>query len=320
VLTVGNLLACENLKRKGSVSLPLAFSPLRQTPLFQLSSMQDMTPRKLPLQYAVMLLLLVVVPYQGSAWAQDPRFDPPKWSADSGQHPRETAPPSTTASSTPRTNPENRSCASQSFADIGHSAGTMWRGVREAPRNAIRPANLKWELPIAASTGILIGAVDVPASRHITSTSLITNSSNASNYLLYSEFGLAGLTFLSGCVTHHEHARSAGFTALEAMGYASAETGIVKVIFRRQYPDMGDGSGHFWSNGHSFASGHSAASWAFASVIAHEYPHNRWVKWGAYSLAASVSMLRFTGKRHFPSDILIGSTIGYVTGSYLASH
>jgi membrane-associated phospholipid phosphatase len=44
------------------------------------------------------------------------------------------------------------------------------------------------------------------------------------------------------------------------------------------------------------------------------------VKLGAYALATGVSLSRYPAKKHFPSDILIGATIGYVTGTYLANH
>src|SRR6266566_92952 len=72
--------------------------------------------------------------------------------------------------------------------------------------------------------------------------------------------------------------------------------------------------GKFWGGGRSFPSGHSATSFAFAAVVAHRYPKNKWVKWGAYALATGVSLSRYAAKKHYPSDILIGATLGYVTG------
>jgi membrane-associated phospholipid phosphatase len=56
------------------------------------------------------------------------------------------------------------------------------------------------------------------------------------------------------------------------------------------------------------------------AVIAQRYPRNRWVKWSAYALAAGVSLSRYPAKKHFPSDILMGATLGYVTGAYIAAH
>jgi hypothetical protein len=40
------------------------------------------------------------------------------------------------------------------------TVSTFGHGLVAAPRNAIRPSNLKWELPIAAATGLLIATSD----------------------------------------------------------------------------------------------------------------------------------------------------------------
>jgi membrane-associated phospholipid phosphatase len=53
-----------------------------------------------------------------------------------------------------------------------------------------------------------------------------------------------------------------------------------------------------------------------ASVIAREYPRP-WVKWLAYGTATAVSVTRFTGREHFPSDVVVGSVIGYLIGRHI---
>src|SRR6185437_10959132 len=111
-----------------------------------------------------------------------------------------------------------------------------------------------------------------------------------------------------------------GFKALAAMGAAGAEDLRLKLAFDRQFPYNAGGTGKFWGGGRSFPSGHSATSFAFASVIAHRYPDKKWVKWGAYALATGVSLSRYPAKKHFTSDILVGATLGYVTGAYMANH
>jgi len=127
--------------------------------------------------------------------------------------------------------------------------------------------------------------------------------------------------YLGGCVGHRSsYAANTGFIALEAMGTANLMTFGIKAATNRQYAYHANPQGEFWEGGRSFPSGHAATSFAFASVIAHRYPHNPWIKWGAYGLAAGVSFARVGGKKHFASDILVGGTIGYVTGTYLATH
>jgi hypothetical protein len=93
------------------------------------------------------------------------------------------------------------------------------------------------------------------------------------------------------------YAANTGFTALEAMGAASLMNYAVKVATNRQYAYHPDTHGEFWEGGRSFPSGHAAASFAFASVIAHRYPHKVWLKWGAYGLATGVSLARIGGKK-----------------------
>ena len=61
-------------------------------------------------------------------------------------------------------------------------------------------------------------------------------------------------------------------------------------------------------------------SFAFASALAHRYPHNHWLQFGVYALATGVSLSRYPAKKHYLSDILVGSTLGYVTGTYVAEH
>jgi hypothetical protein len=40
------------------------------------------------------------------------------------------------------------------------------------------------------------------------------------------------------------------------------------------------------------------------------------MNWTIKATAASAGLLRFPAHKHFPSDILIGSTLGYVSGSW----
>jgi len=197
-------------------------------------------------------------------------------------------------------------------------ASQFGHGLASVPRAAIRPENLKWELPILATTGILIAEVDRPAGNRIQSKSLQQTANLWSNVGLGLELGSSALAYGVGCGTHHPHLRDAGFTALAGMGAAGTVDLVLKLAFDRQFPFSRNSTGKFWGGGRSFPSGHAATSFAFATVVAHRYSRKKWVKWGAYALAAGVSLSRYPAKRHFPSDILMGATIGYVTGIYLA--
>ena len=209
----------------------------------------------------------------------------------------------------------------QVAGQLPQAASTFGRGLAMAPRDAVRPSNLKWELPIAAATGLLIVSVDTHINNHIHSASFAQDAARGSNVGLGIELGAAGLAYLWGCSGHRSpYMASSGFTALEAMGAASLVNLGIKVATNRQYPYSNNTHGEFWEGGGSFPSGHAAASFAFASVIAHRYPKNPWLKWGAYGLATGVSFARVAGKKHFVSDIVAGGVVGYVTGTYMATH
>ena len=193
-------------------------------------------------------------------------------------------------------------------------------GLKAVPRDAVRPTNLKWELPILAATGILIAKIDRPAENRIQSKSLQQTAGQWSNVGLGLELGSAALAYGIGCGKHHSYLRDTGFKALAAIGAAGTADLALKLAFDRQFPYTPNSTGKFWGGGRSFPSGHSATSFAFAAVVAHRYPKNKWVKWSAYALATGVSLSRYPAKKHYPSDILIGATLGYITGTYLAEH
>jgi PAP2 superfamily len=212
-------------------------------------------------------------------------------------------------------------CSIHEFGrDTWTEASQFGRGLKAVPRGAVRYSNLKWELPILAATGVLIAKIDRPADNRIQSMSLQQTAGQWSNIGLGLEIGSAALAYGIGCGKHHSYLRDMGFKALAAMGAAGTVDLALKLAFDRQFPFKPGSTGKFWGGGRAFPSGHSATSFAFAAVIAHRYPKNKWVKWGAYALATGVSLSRYPAKKHYPSDILIGATLGYITGAYLAGH
>lgn len=212
-------------------------------------------------------------------------------------------------------------CSIRGFShETWTEASQFGHGLKAVPRSAVRPSNLRWELPILAATGVMIAKVDRPADNRIQSKSLQQTAGQWSNVGLGLELGSAAIAYSIGCGKHHSYLRDTGFKALAAMGAAGTADLVLKLAFDRQFPYTPNSTGKFWGGGRSFPSGHSATSFAFAAVVAHRYPRNKWVKCGAYAFATGVSLSRYPAKKHYPSDILIGATLGYVTGTYLAEH
>jgi len=185
----------------------------------------------------------------------------------------------------------------------------------------LRLSDTEWLVPFGLVTGGLL-ATDTEFSKHLSnSPSRLKYSANFSNYGLYSMAGLAGGFYLWGRITHDEHKRETGILAGEAAADSFAATTALEYAFGRQGPLTNDYRGNFFQGGSSMPSDHAAIAWSIASVVAHEYP-GPLTSVLAYGMASAVSMSRLTAKQHFPSDVLIGSAIGWFVGqhAYRAHH
>lgn len=75
-------------------------------------------------------------------------------------------------------NPDQGVCSfSGSVHNVGSETKQFGIGLKHVPRAMLRPANLRWELPIGATTGLLIAKVDRPAADRIQSRDLINTAS-----------------------------------------------------------------------------------------------------------------------------------------------
>jgi membrane-associated phospholipid phosphatase len=177
------------------------------------------------------------------------------------------------------------------------------------------PLRLRWPdaktlAPFAAFTGALF-ASDAALSRRVPgSTAQVNRSVNISDYATYSLIGAAGASYFWGHFIHDDHLRETGFLAGEAALNSTAVAYLFKTMTARPRPLEANGNGTFFQGGASFPSEHSAIAWSVASVVAHEYP-GPLTKLAAYGLASAVTLTRVTGKQHFPSDVVIGSALGW---------
>jgi hypothetical protein len=182
-----------------------------------------------------------------------------------------------------------------------------------------RTKDLKWILPAVGITAAFI-ASDSWWSRQVNPSHQQT-SLNISDYGTYSLIGLGGASFLFGSMTHDDHLQETGLLSAEAAINSTGVTYLFKEITQRQRPLQGNGNGDFFTGGSSFFSEHSAIAWSIASVWAHEYPG--WLSQiAAYGLASTITITRVTAKQHFPSDVIVGSALGWYFGRqvYRAHH
>ena len=179
--------------------------------------------------------------------------------------------------------------------------------------------DLKWIAPFAGITAAFI-ASDSWWSRQVPA-GWVSTSKKISDYGTYSLIGLAGVSFALGHVDHDDHLSEAGLLGGEAAIDATGVAFAFKAITERQRPFQGNGNGSFFVGGSSFPSEHAAIAWSIASVWAHEYPGGL-SQLGAYGLASAISVMRVTAKQHFPSDVVVGSALGWYFGRqvYRAHH
>jgi PAP2 superfamily protein len=196
--------------------------------------------------------------------------------------------------------------------DIAVDQKTIWT----APAH-VHKSDLKWILPMGAATAALI-ATDRNSSGALGPSATRQDISNGISYLgaSYSTFGASGIMWAVGRWNHKERLQRTGYESVEALTDSSIVVLALKAATNRQRPLSDDHDGAFWEGGKSFPSGHAIMSWTMASVVAHEY-HSRWIEAAAYGTASAVSVARFTGKDHFASDVLVGSTLGYLVGRFV---
>jgi membrane-associated phospholipid phosphatase len=210
----------------------------------------------------------------------------------------------------------------QCLKDIGHDQAGIWTSpLRISPRDAF------WVVPFAAGTAVALH-YDAQAQQNLgVDKSRIDTSNTISGFgSPYATLGgAAGLYFL-GLGTHNQHLAEAGRLGAEAVVDSLLVVEALKLATNRERPNEGNDQGGFWPNGTrsyeldgSFPSGHAAESFALARVIASEYPRKP-VQIAAYAFALAISASRVTARQHFPSDVLVGGTFGYVIGGYVVRH
>lgn len=150
------------------------------------------------------------------------------------------------------------------------------------------------------------------------SASLPQAPSTINHYKKISDYGVASLIgagagmYLLSFPSHRERWRETGFLAGEAALNSLVTVEALKYSLGRERPYEDGGSGAFFHGGTSFPSEHAAVAWSIAGVVAHEYP-GPVPSLLAYGMASAVSFSRIRARQHFPSDVLIGSVLGYLT-------
>lgn len=181
----------------------------------------------------------------------------------------------------------------------------------------VRVQDLNWILPLAGLTAGAINADAELSSRINTTGTFARHSSTISDAGLALAVGGAGSLYFFGRMRHDDHQRETGILGVEAATDSLVVTEVLKLVTRRARPTDSNFQGNFYNSSSitnsSFPSTHAMMAWSAATVLAHQYP-GPLTQIFAYGLATGVSVARVTGKDHFPSDVIVGSALGWLIG------
>lgn len=237
--------------------------------------------------------------------------------------------------------PENSSTTSHTGAsvccsDIGRSVS-----LRQLPGNLLADQKDIWLFPTKlakgkhiwptiAIVGITTGFVasdpySAPPFRNTTSFSgfnRVLSSTNTGAFIA----AVPAAMYAIGWARKDSYAQQTALLAGEAFADGFLLDLPFKAITARQEPINYTGNGpysdSFFNGTHNpfhsggFYSVHSMGAMAVATVIARRYRSHRWVPFVAYGLAGAICFSRITRSDHFPADVFLGATMGFVIARY----
>lgn len=220
--------------------------------------------------------------------------------------------PSATPAPTPKA-PATPTLESRFFKNILRDQKAIWTSPFH-----LQSSDAKWLVPLGLGTGALI-ATDRQTGDAMARFHRQVNASRMISYAgsSYATGAAAATFYLIGRATHNVRARETGVLAGEALINSVIVASALKEITQRVRPLSGRDRSEFFDGGTSFPSGHSMQAWSVATVVAHEYHDKPAVQIAAYGIASAVSVARFTGHKHYLSDLLVGSVMGFGIGKYV---
>lgn len=188
----------------------------------------------------------------------------------------------------------------------------------------LRPSNIAGPIVLALATTVAITTDhQVMTSSRLQDSSLNSHADTASNGLVGAFVAIPVGLYGMGKLRHSSQAEETGILGGEAMVDSLAVNEVMKLVALRERPTVDGAKGKFFQTsvgtGSSFPSNHSILAWSSAAVIASEYP-GPLTDFAVYGMATGVSVTRVLAKQHFPSDVLVGSAVGWMIGRYVFHH
>ncbi len=222
--------------------------------------------------------------------------------------------------------PDREQCRLSSLATCVRHVAEDEKGIVLSPLHA--PAeDLLWILPFGAATGVAIHYDTEAIQKLGVNPTREDQFAKVSSYGgLYAPFAAAAVGYAAGSVRHDDYLQETAVLSAEAMADAGILDEGLKYATDREYPKLENARGGFWPHGPkdwpnnpSMPSEHCMNVWAFAHVVAGQY-NGLATRALVYGLASTVSVSRVLARDHFPSDVLVGSTFGWLIGGYVLHH
>ena len=184
----------------------------------------------------------------------------------------------------------------------------------------LRDSNALGPVALVVATALVITTDHQVMSSHFQNSSTNDKASTASTGLT-AGFGVAPVAIYAiGAMHHDDHATETGILGGEAMVDSIVVSEVMKAVSMRERPTLDGARGKFFQTSvgldSSFPSNHAIIAWSSAAAIASEYG-GPLTQISAYGLATGVSVSRVLARRHFPSDVLVGSAVGWMIGRYV---
>ncbi|MBI5401860.1 MAG: phosphatase PAP2 family protein [Ignavibacteriae bacterium] len=129
--------------------------------------------------------------------------------------------------------------------------------------------------------------------------------------------------YSGGLFLKDEYTRVTGRMIIEAVTFSGIITDVSKVVIGRSRPYSERGPDFykllsFKESYFSLPSGHATTAFAVSSVLSNRI-NNVYVSIGLYSISTLTALSRIYSDKHWASDVVLGSAIGYFVGNYISS-
>jgi hypothetical protein len=213
-------------------------------------------------------------------------------------------------------------------------AGNESVALHNMPRHILEDQKAIWTSPARMNESNAVGPVllvlatavaittdhQVMSSSRLQDSSLNNEASTASDALTGAFIAAPAVIFGMGAIHHDDHATETGLLGGEAIVDGLVVSQVFKIISLRERPRVDNARGKFFQTSvgfnSSFPSNDAIIAWSAAGVIAAEYD-GPLTQITAYGLATGLSATRVLARQQFPSDVLVGSAVGWMIGRYV---